>query len=161
MSHSIPDRDHRGCFDRDARWSKPCRCGDCVKRTVDRLERQARGGFRVFGHVCSLEYAGLGDRRSEVQILSARQLRRPGISAISAGCRPRSVKRDNHGTVPVGFPSKESSHGIGQRDDDILDSVLLPYGGTNFPVGITVDDLGRARHGGGSLSDGPTHVAGL
>ena len=27
--------------------------------------------------------------------------------------------------------------------------------------GVTVDDLGRARHGGGSLSDDPTHVAGL
>ena len=37
----------------------------------------------------------------------------------------------------------EPSHGIGQPDADILDSVLPPYGGANFPVGVAVDDLGQ------------------
>ena len=54
----------------------------------------------------------------------------------AAGCRRRSVERDDHGTVPAGFPSKESSHSTSQRDDDVLDSVLSPYGGANFPAAV-------------------------
>jgi hypothetical protein len=42
-------------------------------RTSDQLEQQARGGFRAFAQVSDLGCSELGDRRSEVQILSARQ----------------------------------------------------------------------------------------
>ena len=38
------------------------------------------------------------------------QTKREGVGrASSAGCRRRSVERDDHGTVLGGFPSKESS----------------------------------------------------
>jgi len=43
-------------------------------RTSDQLEQQARGGFRAFAQVSDLGCSELGDRRSEVQILSARPL---------------------------------------------------------------------------------------
>ena len=64
------------------------------------------------------------------------------------------------GTVPGGVAATEPSRGTGQPDADILDSVLPPYGGANFPVGVAVDDLGRAGHGGGAPGDGSIHVAG-
>ena len=43
-------------------------------RTSDQLEQQARSGFRVFVQVSALGCIDLGDRRSEVQILSARPM---------------------------------------------------------------------------------------
>ena len=54
-----------------------------LARTSDQLEQQASSGFRTFVQVSALGCIDLGDRRSEVQILSARQLRTPGISTIS------------------------------------------------------------------------------
>jgi len=43
-------------------------------RTSDQPELQFRGGFRTFVQVSALGCIDLGDRRSEVQILSARPL---------------------------------------------------------------------------------------
>ena len=44
-----------------------------LARTVDQLEWQARGCFRVFAQVSGLGCIDLGDRRSRVQISVARQ----------------------------------------------------------------------------------------
>jgi hypothetical protein len=43
-------------------------------RTVDQLERQFRGGFRVFVQVNGLRCIDLGDRRSGVEISPARPM---------------------------------------------------------------------------------------
>ena len=47
---------------------------------------------------------------------------------------------------PVGVAAKEPSHGTGQPDADMLDSVLPPHGGANFPVGVAVDGAGSWLH---------------
>ena len=58
-------------------------------RTVDQSNRQARGCFRVFAQVSGLGCIDLGDRRSEVQILSAQQ-KQP---RLLDGLRPRLTWR--------------------------------------------------------------------
>ncbi len=59
-------------------WQAAYRPRDVAKqrvpaRTSDQSELQARRGFRMFAQVSGLGCIDLGDRRSEVQILSARQ----------------------------------------------------------------------------------------
>jgi len=56
MSHSVPDRAHRGCSGGHPRWPEPSRGADSAGRGAGWVQR-----------------IGLGDRRSRVQISAARQ----------------------------------------------------------------------------------------
>ena len=77
-------------------------------RTVEYLERQARGGFRMFVQVSGLGCIDLGDRRSRVQISAARQTR-TSTTSHEVESSVSSSPSNQHGRLPASANAARSA----------------------------------------------------